>query len=154
MGESGMRNYGENLLVMFIIRTAIATTTVKWVTGTGLSVLAPPVKPLLGTGLFGALFSRTMRPVLQRAGKAMSEFRRHKREYCEKIKEILDPALEQMRANKRDLAVLYGDDETLLSDFGYGPRDKVKPKQCLYRHDSVGLKQCKKDFAWFLQGKG
>lgn len=117
------------------------------------SVGWPPVQPFSGTGLFGALFSWTMRPVLQRAGKAMSEFRKHKREYGEKIKEILDPALEQMRADKRDLTVLYGDDKTLLSDFGYGPRDKVKPKNRLYRHDSVGLKHCKDDFAWASQEK-
>lgn len=117
----------------------------------------PPVEPLSGTGMFGALFSRTMRPVLQRAGKAMSEFRKHRREYGEKIKEIAEPVLEQLREHNRDCIMIYGDDESVLLDFNYGPRSKVQPEKCTYRHDSVGLKECEEDFAYFtryLQTKG
>ncbi len=117
----------------------------------------PPVEPLSGTGMFGALFSRTMRPVLLRAGKAMSEFRKHRRGYGEKIKEIADPVLDQLCEHGRDCTMIYGDDESVLLDFNYGPRSKVKPEKYTYRHDSVGLKECEEDFAYFtryLQTKG
>lgn len=111
--------------------------------GSWMSASAAPLSP---TGLFGALFSRTMRPVLQRAGKAMSGFRRHRREYGEKIKEILNLVHE----DGHDWVKIFNEDESIAMDYGAGPRDAVEPIRHVYRHDSKGLKKCQKDFKWFI----
>ena len=88
----------------------------------------------------------------------MNEFRKSKREYGEKIREIVaHSVLNQLREHGHDCIMVHRGDESVLLDFGYGPRDKVKPEKWIYRYDSVGLKECEEVFAYFsrcLQTKG
>lgn len=70
---------------------------------------------------------------------------------------MADLVLNQLREHSHDCIMVHRDDESVLLDFNYGPRSKVKPEKYTYRHDSVGLKECEEDFAYFtryLQTKG
>ncbi len=64
---------------------------------------------------------------------------------------MADLVLNQLREHSHDCIMVHRGDESVLLDFGYGPRDKVKPEKWIYRYDSVGLKECEEDFAYFAR---